>query len=123
MINKVILIGNVGQDPEVKYTGDASNGAKVATLRLATSERYKDRNGNAQEITEWHNIVVWRATAEYCEKYVSVGDSLCIEGKIKYRTWETDRGEKRYATDIVADHLQTLGRKAAPAGNDDDLPL
>ena len=60
MINKVILIGNVGQDPEVRYTGDASNGAKVATIRLATTERYRDRNGNPQEHTEWHNVVVWR---------------------------------------------------------------
>jgi single-strand DNA-binding protein len=117
-MNKVILIGRVGKTPEIKEI----NGAKCAIFSLATSERYKDKNGNAQEITEWHNIVVWRATAEYCEKYVSVGDSLCIEGKIKYRTWENDRGEKRYATDIVADHLQTLGRKAAQAGGDDDLP-
>ena len=122
-MNKVILIGRVGKTPEIKEI----NGVKCAIFSLATSERYKDRNGNAQEVTEWHNIVVWRATAEYCEKYVSVGDTLCIEGKIKYRTWETDRGEKRYATDIVADHLQTLGRKQAQeqaqAGNDDDLPL
>ncbi len=70
MINKAILIGNVGQDPEIRYTGDASNGTKVATLRLATTERYKDRNGNLQEHTEWHNIVVWRNTADVVEKYV-----------------------------------------------------
>ena len=68
MINKVILIGNVGQEPDIRYTGDATNGAKVATIRLATTERYKDRNGNLQEHTEWHTVVVWRNTADVVGK-------------------------------------------------------
>ena len=120
MINKVILIGNVGQDPEVRYTGDASNGAKVATLRLATTERYRDRNGNMQEHTEWHNVVVWRNTADVVEKYVRKGTQLYIEGRLRTRSWDDQNGSKRYTTEIVADTLQLLGRKqdspAQPGG-------
>ena len=115
MINKVILIGNVGQDPEVRYTGDASNGAKVATIRLATTERYRDRNGNPQEHTEWHNVVVWRNQADIVEKYVKKGTQLYIEGRIRTRSWDDQSGNKRYTTDIVADTLQLLGRR--PEGN------
>lgn len=111
MINKVILVGNVGQDPEVRYTGDASNGAKVATIRLATSERYRDRNGNLQEHTEWHSVVVWRNTADVVEKYVRKGSQLYIEGKLRTRSWEDQTGNKRYVTEIMADTLQLLGRK------------
>jgi single-strand DNA-binding protein len=111
MINKVILIGNVGQDPEVRYTGDASNGAKVATLRLATTERYKDRNGNLQEHTEWHSVVVWRNTADVVEKYVRKGSQIYVEGRLRTRSWDDQNGNKRYATEIVADTLQLLGRK------------
>ena len=101
MINKAILIGNVGQDPEIRYTGDASNGTKVATLRLATTERYKDRNGNLQEHTEWHNIVVWRNTADVVEKYVKKGTQLYIEGRIRTRSWDDQNGNKKYTTEIV----------------------
>ena len=111
MINKVILIGNVGQDPEVRYTGDASNGAKVATIRLATTERYRDRNGNLQEHTEWHSVVVWRNTADVVEKYVRKGSQLYIEGRIRTRSWDDQTGNKRYTTEIMADTLQILGRK------------
>ncbi len=111
MINKVILVGNVGQDPEVRYTGDASNGAKVATIRLATTERYRDRNGNLQEHTEWHSVVVWRNTADVVEKYVRKGSQLYIEGKLRTRSWEDQTGNKRYVTEIMADTLQLLGRK------------
>ena len=111
MINKVILIGNVGQDPEVRYTGDASNGAKVATIRLATTERYRDRNGNPQEHTEWHNVVVWRNQADVVEKYVKKGTQLYVEGRIRTRSWDDQNGNKRYTTDIVADTLQLLGRR------------
>lgn len=111
MINKVILIGNVGQDPEVRYTGDASNGAKVATIRLATTERYRDRAGNPQEHTEWHNVVVWRNQADVVEKYVKKGTQLYIEGRIRTRSWDDQNGNKRYSTDIVADTLQLLGRR------------
>ena len=111
MINKVILIGNVGQDPEVRYTGDASNGAKVATLRLATTERYKDRNGNLQEHTEWHSVVVWRNTADVVEKYVRKGSQIYVEGRLRTRSWDDQNGNKRYITEIQADTLQLLGRK------------
>ena len=111
MINKAILIGNVGQDPEVRYTGDVNNGAKVATFRLATTERYRDRNGNLQEHTEWHNIVVWRNTADVVEKYVRKGTQVYIEGRIRTRSWDDQTGNKRYVTEIVADTLQLLGRR------------
>lgn len=116
MINKVILIGNVGQDPEIRYTGDANNGAKVATIRLATTERYRDRNGNQQEHTEWHNVVVWRNQADVVEKYVKKGTQLYIEGRIRTRSWDDQSGTKRYTTDIVADTLQLLGRRPDNAG-------
>ena len=111
MINKVILIGNVGQDPEVRYTGDPANGAKVATIRLATTERYKDRGGNLQEHTEWHSVVAWRNTADVVERYVRKGSQIYIEGRLRTRTWEDQTGNKRYATEIMADTLQLLGRK------------
>ena len=118
MVNKVILIGNVGVDPEVRYTGDASNGAKVATIRLATSERYKDRSGNLQEHTEWHTVVAWRNTADVVEKYVKKGTQIYIEGRLRTRSWEDQTGNKRYVTEIMADTLQLLGRKQDnPAGN------
>ena len=116
MINKVILIGNVGQDPEVRYTGDASNGAKVATIRLATTERYRDRNGNPQEHTEWHNVVVWRNQADLVEKYVKKGTQLYVEGRIRTRSWDDQSGNKRYTTEILADNLQLLGKKTDNPG-------
>lgn len=112
MINKAILIGNVGQVPEIRYTGDVNNGTKVATFRLATTERYRDRNGNLQEHTEWHNIVVWRNTADVVEKYVKKGTQVYVEGRIRTRSWDDQTGAKRYTTEIVADTLQLLGRKS-----------
>ena len=111
MINKVILVGNVGQDPEIRYTGDVNNGTKVATVRLATTERYRDRNNNLQEHTEWHNVVAWRGQADLVEKYVKKGTQLYIEGRLRSRTWEDQTGAKRYAIDIVADTIQLLGRR------------
>ena len=112
MINKAILIGNVGQDPEIRYTGDVNNGTKVATFRLATTERYRDRNDNLQEHTEWHNIVVWRNTADVVEKYVKKGTQVYVEGRIRTRSWDDQTGAKRYTTEIVVDTLQLLGRKS-----------
>jgi single-strand DNA-binding protein len=118
-INKVILLGRVGKNPDIKDI----NGVKCATFSLATGEKYKDRNGNLQEKTQWHNIVAWRATADICDRYVKQGDQLCVEGKIEYRSWETDRGEKRYATDIVAERVELLGKGGASSSPaDDDLP-
>ena len=116
MINKVILIGNVGQDPEIRYTGDVNNGTKVATLRVATTERYRDRNGNLQEHTEWHSIVVWRNTADVVEKYVKKGTQVYIEGRLRTRSWDDQNGNKRYVTEIVADTLQLLGRRPEGQG-------
>lgn len=108
-ICKVILLGRVGKDVEVRDI----NGTKCATFTLATSEKYKDRNGEVKELTEWHNIVAWRQTADICEKFVKKGDQLFVEGRIKSRTWETDRGEKRYATDIIADKVELLSKPQA----------
>ncbi|MBE6251460.1 MAG: single-stranded DNA-binding protein [Bacteroidales bacterium] len=117
MINKVILIGNVGQEPDIRYTGDTVSGAKVATIRLATTERYKDRNGNLQEHTEWHSVIAWRNTADLVEKYVKKGTQLYIEGRLRTRSWEDQSGNKRYATEIMADTLQLLGRKSDGQNN------
>ena len=111
MINKVILIGNVGQDPEIRYTGDVNNVTKVATFRVATTERYRDRSGNLQEHTEWHSIVVWRNTADVVENYVKKGTQVYIEGRLRSRSWDDQNGNKRYVTEIVADTLQLLGRR------------
>lgn len=104
-LNKVLLIGNVGKDPEVT-TFD--NGSKVAKFTLATSERYTDKSGQKQEKTEWHNIVAWGPQADVIEKYVTKGKQLYIEGQIKSRTWEQD-GVKRYATDISLSSFVFLG--------------
>lgn len=114
-VNKIYLLGRTGKDPEVKTIGDA----KCAQFTLATSERYKDRNGEMQENTDWHNIVCWRQTADIVEKYVKKGSQLFIEGKVKYRSYETDRGEKRYVTDIVAERIELLGK---PEGQQNPSP-
>ena len=122
MVNKVILIGNVGQDPEIRYTGDVNNSTKVATLRLATTERFRGRDGNLQEHTEWHSIVVWRNTADVVEKYVKKGTQLYIEGRLRSRSWDDQNGNKRYVTEIVADTLQLLGRRPEGQGQQQAQP-
>lgn len=111
MLNKVMIIGHVGQDPEVRYTGNAQNGTKVATLRVATSEKYRDKDGNVKEQTEWHSIVCWRQLADVVEKFVKKGTQLYVEGKLVTRSWEDQNGGKKYSTDIVAQTLQLLGKK------------
>ena len=116
MVNKVILIGNVGQDPEIRYTGDVNNSTKVATLRVATTERFRGRDGNPQEHTEWHSVVVWRNTADVVEKYVKKGTQLYIEGRLRTRSWDDQNGNKRYTTEIIADNLQLLGKRAENPG-------
>lgn len=108
MVNKVILIGNVGADPEVRYL---EGGVGVANLRLATTERYKNKNGENVDQTEWHNIVLWRGLAEIVEKYVRKGMRLYIEGRIRTRSWEDQNGVKRYTTEIYADNIQMLSGK------------
>ena len=104
-VNKVILVGNLGKDPEVR---DLEGGASVANFPLATSESYKDKNGNKVEHTEWHNIVVWRGLAEIARKYLKKGSTICVEGKIRTRSWEKD-GSKRYTTEIIAENFTMLG--------------
>ena len=110
-LNKVMLIGNVGRDPEVRYLDGNSGNAKVATFTLATTERYRDRNGETRENTEWHNIVAWRGNADVAERFIKKGTQLYIEGRIRTRTWDDQSGNKRFTTDIVADTLQLLGRR------------
>ena len=110
-----MLIGNVGRDPEVRYL-EGNNGAKVATFTLATTERYRDRNGETRENTEWHNIVAWRNTADVVERFVKKGTQLYIEGRIRTRSWDDQTGNKRYTTEIIADTLQLLGKKSDNPG-------
>ncbi|HEY5673956.1 MAG TPA: single-stranded DNA-binding protein [Malonomonas sp.] len=112
-VNKVILVGNLGKDPELRYT---PSGAAVATFSLATSERYKDKDGNRQEKTEWHNIVVWRQLAEICGKYLHKGKQVYIEGKIQTRSYDDRDGNKKYITEIVADQMHMLGGRDEQGG-------
>lgn len=114
-LNKALLIGNVGKDPEVRYLEGNSSSAKVATFTLATTERYRDRNGETRENTEWHNIVAWRNTADIVEKYVRKGTQVYIEGRIRTRSWDDQNGNKRYTTEIMADNLQLLGKRSDSA--------
>ncbi len=108
-INKVILIGRVGRDPEIKYT---PNGSAVAKFSLATDENYKDRNGEQQRRTEWHNIVAWSKLAEICGEYLTKGKQIYIEGSIRSRQWEDQSGNKRTSYEIVARTMQMLGSRA-----------
>lgn len=108
--NKVLLIGNVGKDPEVRHL---EGGSVVANFTLATSERFKDKNGTMQDITEWHNIVCWRNLAELSEKYIKKGSQVFIEGKIRTRSWTDQTGSKRYSTEILADNIRLLDRKGS----------
>ena len=107
-VNKVILLGRLGKDPEVKYL---ESGVAVANFSIATSEVYKDRNTEERkESTEWHNVVLWRGLAEVAEKYLKKGDQIYVEGKLKTRSWEKD-GVTRYSTEIVGDNMNMLGGK------------
>jgi len=134
-VNKVILVGNLGKDPEVR---SLESGTKVASFSLATTESYKNKEGQKVEQTEWHNIVMWRGLAEVAEKYLRKGGQIYLEGKIRTRTWDDKEGNKRYTTEIIADTFTMLGSKredtpqstnvseptppVAP-GPDDDLPF
>ena len=136
-VNKAILVGNLGKDPEIRTL---DSGAKVATFSLATTESYKDKEGNRVENTEWHNIVLWRGLADVAERFLKKGNSVYVEGRIKTRSWDDKDGNKRYTTEIVGDNMTMLGGKpgggkgdqgpsmvnepAAPASSpDDDLPF
>jgi len=104
-VNKVILLGHLGADPEMRYT---PNGIAVCNFRIATTERFKDSQGNTQERTEWHKIVAWRKLAEICGQYLTKGKQVYIEGRIRNETWEKD-GVKQYSYKIEADTMQMLG--------------
>ena len=106
IVNKVILIGNLGADPEVRFTG---SGQAVASFNIATSERWKDQSGNPQERTEWHRIVVWGKQAELCKEYLSKGRTVYIEGRLQTRDWTDKEGHKRYTTEVVSQRVQFLG--------------
>lgn len=112
-LNKVLLIGNVGKDPEVRHL---ESGASVATITLATSERYRDRNGETRELTEWHTIIAWRQLADLAENFIRKGSQIYVEGKIRSRSWDDQNGQKRYVTEIQADSIQLLGRRSDGQG-------
>ena len=105
-VNKVILVGNLGQDPEVRYM---PNGNAVANLTLATSESWKDQAGQLQERTEWHRITMYRRLAEIAGEYLRKGSQIYVEGKLQTRKWQDQQGQDRYTTEIIADQMQTLG--------------
>jgi single-strand DNA-binding protein len=136
-VNKVILIGNLGKDPELRYT---SSGVAVASFSVATNESWKDPEGNTQERTQWHNIVAWRKLAEICGEYLKKGSKLYLEGRLQYRNYDDKNGVKRYVTEIVMDEMVMLdgrggGTSASapdtggapahdePGGKVDDLPF
>jgi len=140
-VNKVILLGRLGKDPEVRYM---PNGDAVCNFSLATSESWKDKSGEKQEKTEWHNIVIYRKLAEIAGEYLKKGSQVYVEGKLQTRKWQTKDGQDRYTTEIIAHEMQMLGSKSGdtsgvtgetsgvkpvskPAGNfdnfDDDIPF
>lgn len=116
-VNKVILVGNLGQEPELRYTG---SGTAVCNMRLATNENYKDRDGNLVEKTEWHNIVAWDRLAEICNEYLQKGSQVYFEGSLQTRSWEDRDGNTRYTTEVKAQEVMFLDRATdrAPAGGD-----
>jgi len=124
-VNKVILIGNLGKDPEVRYL---DNGVAVANLSLATTENYKNKEGERVNQTEWHDVVLWRGLAEVAEKYLKKGASVYIEGKIRTSKWVDKEEKTRYKTEVMADKLTMLGRSSnndsqTPSSSEDDLPF
>ena len=138
-VNKVILIGNLGSDPELKYT---PSGAAVTNFNVATNEIWNDKDGNKQERTEWHRVVLWRKLAEIAGEYLKKGSKVYLEGRLQTRSWEDKDGVKRYTTEVVADNMTMLDAKgeggsssvssapppseappAADSGAEDDLPF
>lgn len=113
-VNKVVLIGRLGKDPEVRIM---PNGESVANVTLATSENWKDKSGVKQEKTEWHNLVFYRRTAEVAGEYLKKGSQIYIEGKLQTRKWQTKEGQDRYSTEIIVHEMQMLGGKAASQPN------
>lgn len=112
-VNKAILVGRLGKDPEIKYT---PNGTAIANFTMATSENYKDKDGQKQERTEWHRIVAFGKLAEICGEYLAKGKQVYIEGRIQTRSWDDKDGNKKYMTEIVANTMQMLGKADDTAG-------
>jgi len=119
-MNKVILIGNVGNDPDVKYT---ASGSAVANFSLATSEKYKDKSGQRQEKTEWHRLVIWGKPAEIIGEHLHKGDKLGVEGKLQTRDWEDKDGNKRYTTEVVVTTFEFGGSKNYQPKDDIEEPF
>ena len=111
-VNKVILVGRLGKDPEVKYT---QTGVPVARFTLATDESWKDQSGEKQQRTEWHNIVAWRKLAEICGQYLNKGKLVYVEGRLQTRSWEDKEGNKRYTTEVQADNMVMLSARTDEA--------
>ena len=111
-VNKVILVGRLGKDPELKYT---QGGTPVVKFSLATDETWKDQSGEKQQRTEWHNVVAWRKLAEICGQYLNKGKLVYIEGKLQTRSWDDKEGHKRYTTEVVADQMVMLSGKGDDA--------
>ena len=111
-LNKVILVGHLGQDPKISYT---QSGQPVANLRMATSERFKDKSGQWTDRTEWHSIVAWGKDAEFCSNYLGKGALVMIEGRLQTRKWQDKDGQDRYSTEVVANRVQSLGGRSQGA--------
>lgn len=130
MLNKVMIIGRLGREPEIRYS---SSGKSCASLNVATDESYTDRNGNRQNRTEWHRVVVWDKAAEACGKFLAKGSLVYVEGKLQMREWQDQKGQKRYVTEIRAERVQFLDRRkddggqsrsnTEPSENMDDCPF
>lgn len=123
-VNKVILLGNLGRDPEIR---NLESGAKVATFSLATNRTYKGQDGKRVDETEWHNVVLWGTLADLAEKFLTKGRQVYIEGRIKTRQWEDKEGQKRYTTEIVGENMTFVGgrddyRDRPPLPSDEDAP-
>jgi single-strand DNA-binding protein len=118
-VNKAILVGNLGKDPELRYT---PSGTAVCTFSLATTDRFKNKQGEQQERTEWHNIVVWAGLAEICGKYLTKGKQVYIEGRIQNRSYDDRDGNKRYISEIVANEMQMLSRAGDQGGGGSARP-
>ena len=119
-VNKVIIIGNLGKDPEMRYmpSGDA-----IANLRIATTDKFKDRNGEMQEVTEWHSVAFFGKTAEICGQYLKKGSQIYVEGSLRTRKWQDKEGQDRYTTEIRGDSMQMLGGRGPGGGMADyDAP-
>ena len=119
-VNKVILVGRLGQDPELKHT---PSGAAVCNMSVATSEKWKDKQGQMQEKTEWHRIVIWSKIAELCNQYLNKGSQVYLEGRLETRKWQDKEGKDRYTTEIVANTVQFLDSKSDRPQADNSKPV